>query len=186
MNRPVELLPDEYLARPVYRRRFRQWVLVTIALSSVVCLFAYARPSDSERLERELVPLRQRAEQLEGLGNRFALLKNELEDTVARQNVVDDLLDAPEWSYLLNDLCKATNNELWIVELTLSDNDVDGVRGSRLQIRGVAPSNAEISRFTSRLSASPHFRDIQLESSRESTTDEENVKVEFGISGIAL
>lgn len=190
MKRSVELLPDEYLARPVYRKRIGQWVMITIALSGIACLFGYFQPRDVARLKQETVLLQQSVYELQGMGDRFALLAEELEIAAARQEVVNGLQKTSEWSDLLRDLSDLTQGDLWFIEVNISeiDDDRDGgaARRSRIQIKGVAPSNVEINQFMRRLSASKHLRELQLESSHESQSPDGNVKVEFGIGGIAL
>ena len=190
MTGNVELLPDNYLARPVYRRRIGQWAILTIALSGLVCLFGYLQPKDVVRLEQEIVLLRQGVHELEAMGNRFALLTEELEYAAARQGVADFLQITPEWSDLLKDLSDATNGDLWLEEVTIRESegetDDDRVPSSHIEIQGVAPSNVEIGEFMRRLSASKHFQELQLESSHEPQSPDGSVKVEFEISGIAL
>lgn len=190
MSRRVELLPDEYLARPIYTKRIKQWMLITIALSGLVCFFAYFQRKDVARLEREIVPIRQSIAEFKGTGDRFALLAEELEIAAAQQSVADRLQKTSDWSLLLKDLCDTTHGELWFVELSIHEkdsgtNDEDAGR-SRIRIKGMAPSNAEISQFMRRLSVSKHFRELSLESSHEPRSQDGSVKVEFEISGIAL
>ena len=190
MTRNVELLPDKYLARPAYKKRIGQWAILTIALSGLVCLFGYLQPKDVVRLEQEIVLLRQSVYELEALGDRFALLREELENAAARQDVVDLLQKTPAWSDLLKDLSGATNGDVWFEEVTIhefvDETDDDRAPHSRIQIKGVAPSNAQIGEFMRRLSASKHFQELQLESSHEPQSPDGSVKVEFEISGIAL
>lgn len=191
MSRNVELLPDEYLARPVYRKRVGQWAVLALALSGLVCVFAYFQRKDIDRLKQEIVPLRQSVDELRKMGDRFAHLTGEFENATARQSVIDRLRKGtPEWSRVMEELSDATNGELWFLEVTLHEMDEDkedgGVRGSQIRIQGVAPSNVEITQFMRRLSASKHFRELQLESSREPQSQDRNEKVEFGIGGIAL
>lgn len=190
MKRSVELLPDEYLARPVYKKRIGQWSILTLALLGLVVVFGFFQRKDVVRLEREIGPLRQSVDELKGMGDRFALLTEELENATERQSVIDLLQKTPEWSDLMRELSGATNGELWFLNVTIREmeNDIedDRVRNPRVQIEGVAPSNAEVSQFMRRLSASKHLRELQLESSHERQSQDGNVKVEFEISGIAL
>lgn len=191
MKRSVELLPDEYLARPVYRKRAGQWAVVALALTGIVCVFGYFQRKDIERLKQEIVPLRQSVDELRKMGDRFAHLTGEFEKATARQSMADRLRkETPEWSHVMKELSEATNGELWLLEVTLHEieevTEDDGAHGSQIHIQGAAPSNVEINQFLRRLSASKHFRGLQLEASHEPQSQGRNEKVEFGISGIAL
>ena len=118
MTGNVELLPDNYLARPVYRRRIGQWAILTIALCGLVCLFGYLQPKDVVRLEQEIVLLQQGVYELEAMGNRFALLTEELEYAAARQGVADFLQITPEWSGRVEDLSEGTDGDLGVDRVT--------------------------------------------------------------------
>ena len=190
MNRDVELLPDEFFVRAMYKKRAVMWVLVSIALVGAVCLVAYLQAGMVTRLERENAPLRQSVDSLKGMGDQVASLAKGLEVTAGRQRALEDILKKPEWSALIREVAQATDGELWLTELTIIELSSDESRGgaitSSIVMRGVAPSNLEVSRFMRRLSASGHLEELQLDSSHRPRSQDGSSKVEFGISGTAL
>lgn len=190
MNRDVELLPEEYFARGVYRKRIVLWALASIVLTAIVCGAAYLQAERVARLEEENVPLRQSVDTLKGLGDQVASLAKDLEVAAGRQRVVEGLLEKTQWSALINEVAKATDGQLWLTEFRISeivsyDSDEDA-NTSSIEMRGVAPSNLEVSQFMRRLSISGHLYQLQLNSSHAPRSQDGNSKVEFGISGVAL
>lgn len=192
MKQSVNMMPDEYFATVIVRKRIAAWV--AIAVLAVVGSMALSYPATVRAKHKlsVLEPLRQNVASMEKWGERIPSVTTSLRAARTQQQAVSELLNEPFWNGLLADMAAATNGELCITQLDITKHVIDaGGKNKKTEIpvvtiSGMAPGNAEVIQFMQRLSGSEHLKSLELEASRASSKGrEEGLTLEFTIQGVA-
>ena len=191
MNSRVDLMPEEYYATRIVRRKAIKWLSVMVfALGGVVVFIAFLR-LQAANLSNKVLPLREMVANTQELGEQVAPLANKLNAALKRQEVVHELVAEPAWNGLMHDIAASMESGLWLTQCNVAtekrNKDKDGKETEevhRLNINGQAQSNEEIIRFMKQLSSSVHLSALELQESSISRRSERAQTIQFGLRGI--
>lgn len=200
----VNLLPDSFRARQLWRARASKWTL--LAVGAVLLLLGYSLllGRNVTAVKRELVPLEKQVAEKEELTQKLAELEKELQRAVEKQDTLNKVLDQRDWACVFADIAVAARDNAWLERIRLTkvklrrkrDNPAGSDRGEQeeeeevIQVKfsanGYAHSNFDLANFMTKLEKSRHFDDVELNYSELTEANRIEDLIEFEIDGALL
>lgn len=195
----VNLLPDSLIKKAVKHGRVARWLLVGLAAVVLVLGYSFSLRQRVTGVKEDLVLLEKQVAEKQALTEKLTLLEEDIRRAAEKQGTANDLLDQPDWAYVLSDIADAAQNNAWLEKLTFTKVKVrrqstDGesaeeeeIVETRFNAEGHVPSNFELANFMARLERSSRFDDVELDYSelRRVNTGEPHV-MRFQIEGKLL
>lgn len=201
----VNLLPDRYRARELWRNRAHTWALLGLTFVLLVIGYSFAIGRHVAALKRDLAPLEQQVFEKDEVVHKLAQLEEEMERAVEKQAALDELLDHRGWAQVLADIADAAcDNSAWLermrftkVKVQEKDKVEQGTQADakkqsedRIEVtftvHGYAESNFDLANFMARVERSPRFDEVELNYSELTEAESEESLIQFEIKGKLL
>jgi len=173
----VNLLPDTLINRGAKHARSMRWLFIGVGVVVLILAYSLTIRQDIAAARNELANLEKQVAEKQQLSEKLALLEQDLERAAQKRGTANELLDQPDWAYILADIAEAAQHNAWLEQLTFTkvkvrqkstdgDNAAKGEEQESIQTRfsaeGYAPSNFELANFMTRVNRSSHFDDVEL------------------------
>jgi len=200
----INLLPDSYRRRELWRSRASLWALVGASFVLLVVGYSFIVGRHVAAVRRELVPLEKQVAEKQELTEKLAQLEEDVQRALEKQATLDELLDRSLWAQVLADIADAARDNAWLERMRFTKVKVrqerspeDATQASGTQepeesievlftAHGYANSNFDLANFMARLERSPRFGEVELNYSELRETDRKESLIQFEIKGELL
>jgi Tfp pilus assembly protein PilN len=173
----VNLLPDTLIKRGAKHARSMRWLLIAVGVLVLILAYSLTIRQDIAAARSELANLEKQVAEKQELSKKLAVLEQDLERAAQKRDTANELLDQPDWAYILADIAEAAQHNAWLEQLTFTkvkvrqkstdgddaakEEDQESIQTS-FSAEGYAPSNFELANFMARLERSSQFDNVEL------------------------
>jgi Tfp pilus assembly protein PilN len=200
----VNLLPDTYRTRDLWRSRAFRWAALGVSFVLLVVGYSFIIGRHVGAVKRELAPLEKQVAEKQELTQRLADLEEEVQRALEKQTALDELLDQSAWAQVLADIADAACDNAWLERMRFTKvktrqerSPEDGAHTDAAQeteetievlftAHGYANSNFDLANFMARLERSPRFGEVELNYSELTEADGKESLIQFEIKGELL
>lgn len=174
--RDVNLVPDDFLFRQNLSRHLGLWgILLIISIASIFGFHFYQiNIFHSEKLPVE--PMKGAPEQLSFKIEEIKRIQDELIRLNQQKSGLENITRNPDYSLVLIKLVKIMNDNTWITQLTIENNQ-EAKTESHMSLTGYAKNSAELGDFIKKLNETPLFYNVFLNQANEAMLKESEYQV---------
>ena len=172
MIKQVDMLPLGYIIRNELYRRFIRYGILTGFISLSIVVAAVIIHRGTENVESSLKPMLQQVERRGAQEIRMSLVGSDLSVTLENYKAMQFLMQSSAWSTAISEVSNITTPtfDLRITEVK-ADSNLDEVAPSRIDLRGRALTDEEVTGFVKKISKIAVIDSVELKEIRRVEED---------------